>query len=141
SRQPHPGAGWRFMERTVGTRSGCRRLLYAYLVDFESQRLAVGAGPGSPARSDEVSGREVEGGTCGTAADAGWRVGPHLGGSGEPGIAARTEARYCRGVAQGQEGPSQPGAAGGERPCRTGGGGGSSTEGAAARALVWLRGR
>src|SRR5205814_1562593 len=108
---------------------------------FESQRLAVGAGPGSPARSDEVSGREVEGGTCGTAADAGWRVGPHLGGSGEPGIAARTEARYCRGVAQGQEGPSQPGAAGGERPCPTGGAGGSSTEGAAARALVRIRDR
>ena len=60
------------------------------LLDDAAQR---GAGAGRTARSHEVSGREVGGGASGAIAHPGrWGVGPHLGGGGEPGTTARTEA-------------------------------------------------
>jgi len=49
-------------------------------------------------------GGEAGRGSCGAVADAGGRTGPHPGGGGEPGTAARTKARYRSGATQGQEG-------------------------------------
>src|ERR1700736_4881411 len=141
SGRPHAGARRRFMERTTGTGTGCGRLLHPALAAVESWCLGIGAAARGAARRDAAFGREVGRCACGALADSRWRCqnGPHAGGGGEPGTAARTEAGDRGGAAQGQGGVAQAGATGGEGPHPARGPGGESAEGAGPRAPVGVR--
>ncbi len=93
------GEGWRFLESSIGTGSGCCWLLQPDLVASRTCGGGAGATDGRPARRDEALDRQTGPGAR-RGCNEGRQPGPHAGGGREQGTAEGQETRHCGGVVQ-----------------------------------------